>query len=80
MKDDIDCLKLVKLEFYHLYLHSSTLAKPNTIIENFDKKTTFMQDNLNNKSGAQHSRFDSNCMSSPVRPKSGIQLLILLLV
>ena len=65
MKDDIDCLKLAKLDFI---ICSCTLAKPNTILKCVDKKTTCMENKLNKISVNQHNRFDSNCMSSPVRP------------
>ena len=74
---------LVKLKIIEFFgkmedeLCISTLAKPNTIFGSFDKKTTSMDDNLNKICRNQNSRFDSNCMSSPVRPKSGIQLFII---
>jgi hypothetical protein len=53
------------------------IGKAQYNFENFNKKTTSMEDNLNKISGNQHCGFDSNCMSFPVMPKSVIQLLIL---
>ena len=53
------------------------IGKAQYNFENFNKKTTSMEDNLNKISGNQHGGLDSNCMSFPAMPKSVIQLLIL---